>query len=511
MPASMGGTRVIREIEIEPSWKLGDYDTLSHLADAVRALRLEASMLVPTLRGRTVWMVNSTPKGGGVAEMLPRVVALLGELGVPTRWAVIGSNRQEFFRLTKAVHNLIHGEGEATLGNEDRELYEKVNAENARWLKPMVRPEDILVVHDPQPAAFGTILKRELGLRTVWRCHIGLDEHTAATRRAWKFLKPYVETYDLAVFSAPEYIPDFLAGRSTIIHPALDPANHKNRDLPPHKLTGILCNAGLKLERHPVITPPFSRQALRLMPDGSFAPAVNHEEIGLLYRPIVSQISRWDRLKGYRPLLEGFVRLKSTLSDGTRESGTRHYRCLELMRLVLAGADPHSVQDDPEAREVLDELAGVYMELNAEIQKDVVLLSLPMESRKENALMVNGLQRCSTLVVQNSLREGFGLTATEAMWKGVPIMGTRAYGLRQQIRSGIDGTLVQDPSDPEEIARRLDDILEDVPKREQMARAAQQRVHDEFLIFTQLCKWLRALSKCASSPARTNGGEPDGE
>jgi trehalose synthase len=128
-----------------------------------------------------------------------------------------------------------------------------------------------------------------------------------------------------------------------------------------------------------------------------------------------------------------------------------------------------------------------------------------MASRKQNALTVNALQRCSTIIVQNSLREGFGLTATEAMWKGVCVVGTRACGLRQQIRGGIDGVLIQDPSDPDEIARRIDDILEDVPKRNYMAGNGRQRVHDEFLIFTQLCHWLRTLSACASAPPRKIG------
>ena len=119
--------------------------------------------------------------------------------------------------------------------------------------------------------------------------------------------------------------------------------------------------------------------------------------------------------------------------------------------------------------------------------------------------MVNALQRCSTVVVQNSLREGFGLPATEAMWKGVCVVGTRACGLRNQIRSGIDGILIQDPQDPGEIARRLAGILQEARKRDYMARNGQQRVHQEFLIFKQLCDWLRVLSTCAMAPPRRHG------
>jgi trehalose synthase len=351
------------------------------------------------------------------------------------------------------------------------------------------------------------MLKEELGLRIIWRCHIGHDEHLPTTRAAWRFLKPYAEVYDRTVFSAPEYIPDYLAGRATIIHPGLDPFSHKNRGLSPHKLVGILCNAGLKSEHHPVLTEPFSHQARRLQPDGSFGPAVDPEEIGLLYRPIVTQVSRWDRLKGLRPLLEGFVRLKRWMHDPSRNWSPRRRRRVEIVRLILAGPDPASVQDDPEGQGVLEDLSADYCALPPEIQRDVALLTLPMNSRKENALMVNALQRCSTIIVQNSIREGFGLTATEAMWKRVPVLATRASGLRQQIRSGIDGILTQDATDPDEIARRLDDVLRDLPKRDLLARSAQRRVHDEFLIFTQLCEWLRVLTTAACAPRKAPAGD----
>lgn len=491
---------MIQRIEVETGWSLNDYSNVAVLSNGVRSVRVEASMLVPQLQGRKVWMVNSAAQGGGVAEMLPRMVTMLRELGIPAEWVVIGSDEPEFFPLTKRIHNLIHDAGEPELTNADRALYESVNRRNADELKSLIGPNDILVIHDPQPLAMGAMLKEELGIPTIWRCHIGVGDHTERTRAAWYFLKPYAEKYDFSIFSAPEYIPDFLAGRATIIHPALDPFSHKNRELSPHKLVGILCNAGLMTEHNPVLTPPFENRAERLQPDGSFGPASNHDDLGLLFRPIVTQVSRWDRLKGFRPLMDAFVTLKKKLDDPKAELSERHHRRLELLRLVLAGPDPSSIQDDPEAVEVLDELSRVYQGLPKNLQTDIALLSLPMESRKENALMVNALQRCSTVVVQNSLQEGFGLTATEAMWKGVPVVGTRAYGLRQQIRSGIDGLLVQDAADPGEVVKRLDDVLQNVPKRDFMARNAQQRVTEEFLVFTQMSLWLRALTSSLHGP-----------
>jgi trehalose synthase len=482
-------------VETRHHLTLGDYAKIAVLAGPVATLRGEGARLGPRLRGRTVWMVNSTAQGGGVAEMLPRMVSLLQELGVETRWAVIGSDDARFFALTKRLHNLIHGKGDPTLTAGDREIYEAVNRQNAEALKDRVKRGDIVVVHDPQPMPLGAMLKRECGVTAIWRCHIGLDHRLPQTRAAWSFLQPYAKSYDQAVFSAAEYVPDYFADRATVIHPAIDPSSHKNRDLSPHKLVGVLCNAGLKKERHPVLTPPFSARARRLNGDGRFEPAANNHEIGLLYRPIVTQISRWDRLKGFEPLMEGFVRLKQQAVGDDGPDG-RHRRRLELARLVLAGPDPGGVSDDPESREVLDGLVRQYTALPAGLQRDVVVLNLPMDSTKENALMVNVLQRCSTVVVQNSICEGFGLTATEAMWKGVPFLGTRACGIRQQVRDRVDGILTANPEDPDEVASHLDALLRDPMKRDVMGRSAQRRVHRRFLVFTQLQLWLELLARC---------------
>jgi trehalose synthase len=487
-------------VKLKRTISLNDYAGYAPLHRAVEELRAEAAMLVPRVGDRKIWIVNSAAHGGGVAEMLPMQAVLLRELGVNAHWAVMKPRPEEFFRLTKHLHNLIHGDGDPRLGPADRRLYEAVSRATAKQLRAHVGKEDILIVHDPQPLGAGALLKRDLRVRMIWRCHIGLDRHTPATRSAWEFLKPYAEVYDQAVFSAPEYIPDFLSGRTSIIHPALDPLSHKNRSLSPHKLVGVLCNAGLSRSHGPVLTPPFSATAQRLQPDGTFGPAAEPNEIGLLYRPIVAQISRWDRLKGFGPLLEGFLALKRRLNDGTRRWPPRQRRRLQILRLVMAGPDPSSIQDDPEAEEMLEGLRHRYCQLQPAQQQDVVLLTLPMVSRKHNALMVNALQRCATVVAQNSIREGFGLTATEAMWKAVPVMGTRACGLRQQIRDGVDGRLVSDPDDPEEIARVLTEMLCDPCQQEAWGRNAQLRVHREFLVFSQLSRWLRLLTAVAERP-----------
>ncbi|MBW3671460.1 MAG: glycosyltransferase [Acidobacteria bacterium] len=479
-----------REVEVEDQLGLTDYEAYPHLATATLDLRTEAAELVPHLKGRTIWMVNSTAQGGGVAEMLPKVVSLLREVGADVRWLVIEAHDEEFFTLTKRIHNLIHGVGEPLEDSSWREVYEKVSRENAASIAPLLSPGDILLIHDPQPLGTGAMLLAEHDLIGIWRCHIGLDQRNAATDSAWNFLKPWLAPFRASVFSAPEYIPDFLAHISSIIHPAIDPLSHKNRDLTPHKLQGILCNASLAIEHEPVLTPPYEHLAKRLGPEGEWLLANEPEDIGLLSRPIVTQISRWDRLKGFVPLLEAFVKLKMK-KDGN--GNPLHQRRREISRLVLAGPDPASVADDPEGLDVVRELADRYMKLDPRLQKDIALISLPMESRRENALMVNALQLCASVVVQNSIQEGFGLTVTEAMWKRRVVVGSRACGIRQQIREGIDGRLVESPTDTDHIADVLDSVLADPYHRDYLASHAERRVHEEFLVFSQLRKWLRLL------------------
>ena len=490
---------MIETVDIEDHIGLDDYASIAHLAAAVHDLRAEAQVALPQLHGRTVWMVNSTAQGGGVAEMLPKIIALLRELGIRAEWLVISTDREEFFALTKRIHNMVHGVGSGGFDAAERALYDMVSRELADELGSRVGPEDLLVIHDPQPLGAGAALKRRIGVRALWRCHIGLDETTPATEAAWSLLRPHAEAFDHAVFSAPEYIPPFLAGSASVVHPALDPLSHKNRELAPHKLVGVLCNAGLMKGVEPVLTPTWPKVAMRLQGDGRFVPANSNGEPGLLYRPTVTQISRWDRLKGWRPLLDGFLQLKRRARE-RGNGGSLRDRRLEIMRLVLAGPDPAAIQDDPEGRDVLDELVSVYRGLAPGEQQDVALFTLPMDSLKENALMVNALQRCSTIVAQNSLREGFGLTATEAMWKRLPVLGTTACGLRQQVRDGVDGRLAQSPGDAGEIADLLDEMLSDPAVRDAWGRNAQRHVHERFLVFTQLGEWLRQLVALAARP-----------
>ena len=469
---------------------LDHYASHSHLTAAVAELQQEAERVLPRLRERTIWMVNSTAEGGGVAELLPAHISLLRQLGLDVRWAVLESRQPHFFPFTKRLHNLIHAADEPAPSSDDRAVYESVNEEEAAALMADVRTGDILVVHDPQPMALGTAIARHRAVHTVWRCHIGVDEDTSATRAAWDFLRPYADAYHETVFSLADYVPDFLREHSHIIHPSIDPLSHKNRDLSLHKLVGVLSDADLVQPHWPLIAPPFQQRARRLQPDGTWAPATTPDDIGLLARPIVTQVSRWDRLKGFVPLLDAFVRMKEE-RHALEVRDERHARRLEAARLILAGADPEAIADDPEAHAVMAELKARFQALPPEVQRDVAIVALPMHSRKENALMVNALQRASDIVAQNSLREGFGLTITEAMWKRIAVLGSaQACGVRLQVRDSIDGRLAPDPEDARALAHILADMLADPERLEEWGRSAQQRVYQEFLIFGELRQWL---------------------
>ena len=478
----------IREIDVRPLHGLGDYEESVLLEPGVERLRQAAAAAAPALVGRRVWMINSTVSGGGPAEMLPTMVSLLRELGVDARWVVFGPDRPGFFELTKRIHDLIHDAGEADLTASDRELYEAAARDGVEPLLGLVEAGDVVVLHDPQPLALAPLLARERALHLVWRCHVGLDHETARTAAAWDFLRPYFEPVAHAVFTAREYVPPVLGSRSGLIRPAVDPLSDKNLELSPRGVMEVLRAARLAGGRERALTRSFDAPVRRLAPDGQWRVADEGEEVGLLRRPIVTQVSRFDRLKGFAPLLEAFVRLKTELLDATADPA--HRRRLEILRLVLAGPDPTMVSDDPTGREVLDDLRRRVLELPETLQTDIALLSVP-----QNGLMVNAIQRSSTVVVQNSLQEGFGLPATEAMWKARPVVASSARGLRLQIDDGVEGRLVADPEDGASLAEVLNELLADPEAREHLGRRAQGRVIREFLVFRQLEDWLETVRR----------------
>lgn len=488
---------MIRVIDVETERTPADYATDTVLRRPVREMQEKTTEDVAALDGRTVWMVNSTASGGGVAEMLPKQIGMLRALGVDVEWGVIEVESTAFFEFTKDIHNLLHGSGYPEITDEERERYERVSRDLAAALVDLLAPEDVLVVHDPQPLAAGALATGKAGVPAIWRCHIGSEESSPASQAAWKFLEPWIAEYDGTVFSLPSYVPDFLTTEATLIPPAIDPYSAKNRRLQPQQVAHILARAALVDTDHPV--PRFDGVAQRLQADGGYAPATEPADLGLLFRPVVCQISRWDRLKGFVPLLDGFARLKravetdsETSADVENARDAEHRRRITNARLVLAGPDPFSVADDPEGREALEELEAAWLDLDDGTREDVAIILMPPD-RFDSALVINALQRCATIVAQNSLREGFGLTVTEAMWKRAVMVGSDTGGISAQVRDGTDGRLIPDASDPASVAATLDDVFGARGEWDDWSLNAQRQVTDEYLLFGQVTKWLDVI------------------
>lgn len=380
---------------------LRDYEKVvgSEVMDEIR-------MVASHVCHKSLQNINSTPVGGGVAEILTRMIPLLRELGVNASWDVIKGD-EAFFNVTKAFHNALHGNKE-TITKKMLEVYRENTAMN---LRHMNLTGDVIMIHDPQPA--GLILRKpEIGRQWIWRCHIDVSRPDAVT---WDFLRPYVEKYDAAIFSMPEFAQQ-LPQPQFMIAPSIDPLSDKNKDLDPTYIQMVLENYGLNPER-----------------------------------PIVTQISRFDRLKDPLGVIHAYRLIR------------RHCDC----QLILAGG---AADDDPEGKEVLREVQEA-----AAADPDIHVLLLPPFSDLE----INALVRGSTLVFQKSIKEGFGLTVSEALWKGKPVIGGAVGGIKIQILNGITGFLVHSP---EGAANRAIELLLNPSLRQKMGENGRRHVKENFLI-----------------------------
>lgn len=495
----------LREIPIERTIRLAWFRDLDHMEPTLEHLLRLGHEVADQLATGQVWMLNSTRLGGGVAETLPRLCSLLAEVGIHARWLVLEPDDPAFFQATRNLHDLLHGEP----GLDDPEgaatIYDRTCAEAAEGLR-MLGPDDVLVVHDPQPAGVAMHLKGALP-RLLWRCHVGVPERNEHTAAGWAFLRPWLQPYERMFFSSSAYIPQAWRDRSAVIHPGIDPLSHKNRALRPYKLVGVLRSAGL-IDGPEV--PEWARfcAPVERFVDGAFRALPIPD---LLHRPIILQVSRFDRLKGFQWLIPAFVDLV-----GGCHGKARHVRAdparllaeLEAAQLVLAGPDPGGVADDPAAASALEELTRQQAALPAELRARVHVLRLPMESAKENALIVNALQRLATVVVQNSLHEGFGLTVAEALWKGTPVVASNVGGIAVQVRHRTDGLLLDDPADTQALAELLLHCLACPLDAEAMARSGRRRVREHFLVLSEVRRWLEELQFLLSM--QRSGGLPGG-
>jgi len=427
------------------------------------------------LAGRVIWHVNSTARGGGVAEMLQSLLAYARGAGVDVRWATI-SGSAAFFEVTKRIHNNLHGSpgdgGE--LGEDERAIYESELTDDGDALSKLLRPDDIVYLHDPQPAGL-TELSRKAGVEVIWRCHVGVDRPNELSRRAWSFLTPYVKEASAYVFSRREFVWEGLdESKLWIVPPSIDAFSPKNQDIDPDAVSSILATIGLTADGGEA--PLFRRQ------DGSRArvdrPALLQQDGPLpADAPVVAQVSRWDRLKDPAGVLRCFA------------EDLRH----PSAHLVLAGPSVAEVADDPEGAEVLAEVEAVRAALPEEIRARTHLASLPMDDVEENAAMVNAIQRHADVVVQKSLAEGFGLTVAEAMWKARPVVAGRVGGIQDQIVDGVSGVLVDDPADLPAVAAAIDGLLSDPGRARAIGEAARQRVLDQFLGSRHLVQYMNLI------------------
>ena len=483
----------MQKINVKPGAKIEDYKAYGSLYSSVLDFLEQAKDPIEVLKGRTIWMINSTALGGGVAEMLPSQMRILRELGVSIEWLVIEAKESAFFDITKRIHNAIHGSGNGIFTEEDRNVYEAVNRNNLAKALDLINDGDIVVVHDPQPMPLAAMIKMEKKVSIIWRCHIGLEEDTEITDAVWEFLKPYTNDYDHFVFSLPSYVPKPLKKKTSIIPPAIDPLSHKNRELQLHKCIGILYQSGVLDDHKAILYHRYNHLVRKVMPDGTFDVLDADQNLDLIYRPIITEISRWDRLKGFKELMEAFIKMKvDNRKHGDPES--LDYKRIEMTLLVLGGPDPAFVYDDPEGQEVLKELTEAYKQVDKSMQNDVAILLLPLDNPKENALIVNALQRTSSIIVQNSIQEGFGLTATEAMWKRKPVLVSGAAGLKFQVVHNKTGQINEDPTDIEKLSSTMTYMLNHPKERDKWGFNGQLRVIQNFTLFSQLIAWLEVLA-----------------
>lgn len=430
------------------------------------------------LGGRVVWQVNSTATGGGVAELLAGLLPYARGAGTDARWLVIEGS-PEFFRLTKRIHNMLHGatgDGDG-LGARDHELYRENLDRHGDELAELVAPGDVVMLHDPQTAGL-CATARDAGAHVIWRCHVGIEEPNEHTRAAWEFLRPEIEPAEFHVFSMAQFVWDGLPPeRTRVVPPSIDALSPKNQDLDDEAVGAIMVACGLSsgpAKGAPTFlrrdgTPSRVDRRAQIWEDAPIRPR----------EPLVTQVSRWDRLKDPAGVLEGFA---------------RHTRSDPGGQLLLAGPDTGSVADDPEGAEVLAAIRARRETLPAGVRERIHLAALPMEDPEENAAIVNAIQRRSTVVVQKSLAEGFGLTVAEAMWKGAAVVASRRGGIREQIIEGETGLLVE-PTDLEAFGGAVDALLGDHRLATRLGDSAREHVRRNFLPTRHLLQYLEIVGE----------------
>lgn len=368
-------------------------------------------LLSEKLKGRVIQNINSTPVGGGVAEILNRMVPLLKELGIDARWDVIKGGIQ-FFEVTKKFHNALHGRLE-DLGQHDFDIFMETSEKN---IQDVDTYGDIVFVHDPQPIA---LINKKTNNKWLWRCHIDVSD---PDDKVWKFLMEFIVKYDSAVFSAPSFSHQ-LPIRQFLIAPSIDPLSDKNKELSQEIVDSVLKKYCIQKDK-----------------------------------PIITQISRFDRLKDPVGVIEAYQQVK------------KYINC----QLILAGG---TAVDDPEGIAVLDEVKE-----RSKQDKDIHILLLP-----QNDIEVNALQRASTVILQKSLKEGFGLTVAEALWKGKPVVASHVGGIPLQIKHKYSGLLCHSV---EGAAFAIKQLLNSPEYAKKLGENGREHIKNNFLLTRHLKEYM---------------------
>lgn len=385
------------------------YDVVGHLLQ-----------IADKIKGMRIVHVNSTKEGGGVAEILRKMVPLMSALGLDVKWAVIRGT-SDFFCCTKAFHNAIQSY-RVDVKEELLKTYEKINEENAKRLRPILKNADFVIIHDPQPAALLNYTPERRG-KWIWRCHIDCSR---PYRPVWKYLKNWVTSYDASIFSLPEFAQP-LPHAQYLIAPSIDPLSEKNMPLPNKEVENIFDQFGLKKDL-----------------------------------PLLVQISRFDHFKDPLGVIQAF----------------KEVRKMTPCQLVLAGG---GATDDPEGDAVLKEVREA-----ASGEPDIHILLLPPDAHRT----INALQRAADIIIQKSLKEGFGLTVTEAMWKGKPVVAGDTGGIKLQVIDHYTGFRVKSP---EGAALRIRYLLSHRDIMADMGKRAHQFVYENFLITRHVREYLTLM------------------
>jgi trehalose synthase len=427
----------------------------------------------------TVWHVNSTATGGGIAELLHSSIGWHERAGVRARWMVV-SGSPEYFALTKQLHDMLHGLDApgSRPGPAERALYARTTAAQARAALDVIRPGDVVVLHDPQPLGMAPILS-DAGARVIWRTHIGTRRRDQQVDDGWQFLRPFLAGCRRFVFSARAYAPAFVPpDRTVVVHPSIDPGSAKCADLDDGTVTQIMRNIGLQFPD----PPPSAASADAAAADAAAVRIVQDRPVPAGAEMIL-QVARWDRLKDI---------------PGTLTAYARYIAPMTQAELVLAGPDPADIPDDPVGRRIFEEVVRQRQALAPAVRARIHLAVLGLRDQLGNARIVNALQRRATVVTQKSLEEGFGLAVTEAMWKRRGVVASAVGGITEQITDHLHGLLVPDPRDLRRFADEVCTLLHDPVLRSRLAEAGHAVVAERFLAGRELSDYARLYREVAA-------------